>query len=256
MIKNSIAILFLATFTFASQLHGDAPAISETDSVAKVVETLIERHGGIQATERWKCGKLKFTAAAGILPPDLGAATFTEAFDFPNCFKRSAVVDSSEGRIDVTFVINESGGWVATANKPTLQIPRSFADRNLHSFADFYAVIKLREQIESLTIARKLSVDGEPAIQLHLDLPDVGVSDLFISMKSGLLLRSRKTTVDSETGNQATVVTEFGKYQGFDGIPVAMEFSATSNGRQLIDIVIHEIDFKDSIPSSTFAKPK
>ncbi len=258
MTKPHIATLCFAVLAcvFASEVHADAPAIDETDTVADIVNTLIERHGGTKATDRWKCGSLKFTTTAGILPLGLGPATVTEDFNFPNSFNRSVVVDSPNGKIDLKFIVNEEGGWMTSPGKPTMEIPRSFADRDWQTFADLSAVTHLREHLGSLAVVKKLDIDGKPAIQLRLDSQDVGSGDFFIDLHSGLLIGTTKTTLDPISGNQAIISTRLGKYEDVDGIPVPMAFTATSNGKKMLQVEIHSVEFKNSIPDSTFTKPE
>lgn len=256
--KLCVAILCFAAVACvpACQVHAEAPAIREADSVAHIVDTLVERHGGTKATHRWKCGTLKFTTASGILPPGLGPAKVTEAFDFPSSFKRSAIADTPQGKIDLNFIINKEGGWMSSPGKPTMEIPRAFADRKWHTFADISSVVHLREHVEDLAVVKKLDIDGKPAIQLRLETPDSGSGDFFIDLQSGLLVGTSKTTLDPIAGTQATISTRLGKYRKVDGIPVPMAFATTSNGKKILEVVIHSVEFKDSLPDSTFTKPK
>ncbi|MEM8672167.1 MAG: hypothetical protein AAGG48_31925 [Planctomycetota bacterium] len=239
-----------------SQARAEPPAIDDNATVAEIVETLIKRHGGKNASDRWKCGTIEFTTTAGILPPGMGTATVTESFAFPNFFKRSFVADSPDGGIDLTFVINKDGGWMTSPGKPTMEIPRAFADRERHTFADICAVAHLRDNIENLRIVKKLDIDSKPAIQLRFESEDLGTGDFFVDLQSGLLVGTSKQTLDPTTGTQAVISTRLGKYKNFGGIAVPMAFTATSDGKKMLDVTIARLEFKDSIPDSTFAEPE
>tara|TARA_A100001391_G_scaffold186097_1_gene155064 strand:+ start:17 stop:229 length:213 start_codon:yes stop_codon:yes gene_type:complete len=62
-------------------------------------------------------------------------------------------------------------------------------------------------------------------------------------------------TSDPLTGVHATIETRLGKYEEIDGIPVPMAFSATSDGTKMLEVEITRVEFKDSLPASTFANP-
>ncbi len=240
----------------AAQTHADSPTIDDNATVAEIVETLIKRHGGKNAPDRWGCGTIKFTTTAGILPPGIGTATVTESFAFPSFFKRSIVADSTDGEIDLTFIINKDGGWMTSPGKPTMEIPRAFADRERHTFADICAVAHLRDNIGNLTIVRKLDIDSKPAIQLRLESEDLGTGDYFVDLQSGLLVGTSKQTLDPITGTQAIISTRLGMYKYFEGVAVPMAFSATSDGKKMLDVTIAKLEFKDSLPDSSFTKPE
>lgn len=252
----AIVCFTMSAGVLTAQTRADSPAINDSATIADIVDTLVERHGGNKATDRWKCGTLKFTTSVGILPPGLGPATVTESFDFPNFFKRSIIAESPEGKIDLKFIINKEGGWMTSPGKPTMEIPRSFADRERHTFADISAVAHLRANIKHLTVVKKLDIDGKPSVQLRLDSNDLGRGDFFVDLQSGLLVGTSKQTVDPITGTQATISTRLGKYKDIEGVPVPMAFSATSNGKKMLEVAITSVEFKDSLPDSTFAKPQ
>lgn len=258
MSKPHLAILCFAmsACVIAARTHAEPPAIDDTDSVSDIVDTLLNRHGGENATNRWKCGTLSFTTSEGILPPGLGSVTVTESFDFPSFFKRSIIAESPEGKVDLTFIINREGGWMTSPGKPTIEISRSFADRDRHTFADISAVAHLRDNIEHVTVVKKLDIDGRPAIQLRLDSKDLGRADFFVELQSGLLVGTSKQAQDPVSGEQAAISTRLGEYKDIEGIPVPMAFSATSNGRKLLEVAITGVKFEDSLPDSTFAKPE
>ncbi len=138
MPKSLAAIVCFAMSwcVLAAQTHADSPTIDDNATVEEIVETLIKRHGGKNASDHWKCGTVRFTTTAGILPPGMGTATVTESFAFPSFFRRSIVADSPDGEIDLTFIINKDGGWMTSPGRPTMEMPRAFADRERHTFAD------------------------------------------------------------------------------------------------------------------------
>ncbi len=114
----------------------------------------------------------------------------------------------------------------------------------------------LRDNIENLTIVKKLDIDSKPAIQLRLESEDLGTGDFFVDLRSGLLVGTSKQTLDPTTGTQAIISTRLGKYKDFEGISVPMAFAATSDGKKMLDVTIEKLEFKDSLPDSTFAKPE
>ncbi len=252
----TIACLGMSAGVLAAPTHADSPAIEDHATVVEIIETLIKRHGGKNAADRWKCGTVTFTTSAGILPPGMGAATVSESFVFPNFFKRSIIVDSPDGKVDLTFVINRDGGWMTSPGKPTLEIPRSFADRERHTFADISAVAHLREYIEHLTIVKKIDIDGKPAIQLRLESGDQMTGDFFVDLQTGLLVETSKQTLDPTTGTPAIISTRLGRYKDFDGIAVPMVFTATSDGKKMLEVTIARLEFKETLPESTFTKPE
>ena len=252
----AIVCFAMSWCVLTAQTHADSPTIDDNATVAEIVETLIKRHGGKSASDHWKCGTIEFTTTAGILPPGMETATVTESFAFPNFFKRSIVADSPDGEIDLTFIINKDGGWMTSPGKPTMEIPRAFADRERHTFADICAVAHLRDNIENLTIVKKLDIDSKPAIQLRLESEGLGTGDFFVDLHPGLLVGTSKQTLDPTTGIQAIISTRLGKYKDFKGIAVPMAFTATSDGKKMLDVTIAKLEFKDSLPDSTFAKPE
>lgn len=246
----------MSVCVIAAQTHAEPPAIDDTDSVSKIVDTLVKRHGGKNAANLWKCGTLKFTTSEGILPPGLGTVTVTESFDFPSFFKRSIIAESPEGKVDLTFIINKDGGWMTSPGKPTIEIPRSFADRDRHTFAEISAVAHLRDKIEHVKVVMKLDIDGRPAVQLRLESIDMGSADFFVDSQSGLLVGTSKQAQDPVTGHQATISTRLGDYKDIEGMPVPMTFSAISDGRKVLEVAITRVEFEDSLPKSTFVKPE
>jgi len=62
--------------------------------------------------------------------------------------------------------------------------------------------------------------------------------------------------MDPTTGNHAIISTRLGEYKDVDGIPVPMAFAATSDGKKMLEVTISELEFKDSLPDSTFTKPE
>lgn len=255
-LRAAIVCLALSTCTFVVDTHAESPAIKDDASLTQIVDTLVTRHGGSTAADRWKCGTIQFTTSAGIFPATLGSVTVTESFEFPGSFKRSFVAESPEGEIDFTFTINEQGGWMTSPGKPTMEISRSFADRERHTFADIANVAHLRANVSQLSIVDRFDVDGKPAVHLRLESEELGRGEFFVDLRSGLLVKTSKQTQDLLTGVDATIETRLGKYEEIDGIPVPMTFSATSDGKKILEVEITSVEFKDSLPASIFAKPK
>ena len=251
----AVVCLAMSLCMIAPYGRAESPAIDNDATVTEIIEALIKSHGGNKSSKLWKCGIIEFTTSEGIVPSGMGAATVTESFCFPNFFKRSIDADSPGGKIFLTFVVNKNGSWMTSPGKPTVTIPRPFADREQHAFAAISTVSHLRDYISNLTVIKKLDIDGHPAIQLRLE-SDQETGDFFVDVQSGLLVGTARESLDPITKKPIIISTRLRKYTNVDGIPVPLSFSSKCNGKKMLEVTITKLEFKDSLPDSTFAKPK
>jgi hypothetical protein len=259
-IRPIAQLTLLLLFCNAICLRADNPpanalAIPQDATVAEIVQILVERHGGARAVSRWRCGTITYVASPGLLPVELGPVRIKDSFDFPNGLLRSASTISHETPVEVTFVINEQGGWMTVKGHDPTAIDRSGVQREFHMFADYCNVSFLLDQVSNLRLVRRLEIEGKKTVQLHLESKELGSGDYFVDVETGLLTATSKVQVDPLTGAESIVAVRIGAYRDVDGIPVAMKFNSTSNGRPHLGAKIESVEFKESLPPGTFAKP-
>lgn len=144
---------------------------------------------------------------------------------------------------------------MTSPGKPTIELDPSFADRRRHTFAKFASIAQLGDHVSDVSIIGRLDIDGTPVVHLRLTSQELGSVDSFVNRTTGLLVKTSTKTADPFTGVESTIEMELSDYREIDGIPVPMTLKGTSNGKTLISVKISDLEFKKSIPASTFAKP-
>jgi hypothetical protein len=64
--------------------------LKSTDDAKTIFDKAFKAHGGRPASARWRCGRIKYETAGGIVPTEWGTVTVEDTFQLPGHFKRIA----------------------------------------------------------------------------------------------------------------------------------------------------------------------
>jgi hypothetical protein len=241
------------------RLPGGPPILAATDTPLALLDKATTALGGPQRLGRWKCGRVKFQARSDTIPLLIDKPSIIEEyFQFPGRYKRLAEVGEGPRRRTVTFIVNNEQGWEIQPDGSARSVPEIAVAtllRSEHPFADFYNLARLRAPNFHLSVRGEDQVAGRAAVVLHADNDYGNPVDYAFDRATALLVKSTRHLLQP-TGGETPIEIFLGDYRDIGGGPVPLHIVGRTEGKNLLDFTIYELEFIDQLDDSLFAVPR
>jgi hypothetical protein len=226
-----------------------APSPGGEDAELKaLVEKILKAHGGEERLRRVKYITLKSTAVLHVFGGDHKAVEVSYTA-LPDRWR----LDSSGEGVRLLQVLLPDKGWVKRDNRATQEMAKKdfteLRDQFFHSKL-ITIFLPLKDPAVTLTSLGETKVGGRLTLGIkvaHKDHPDI---QMFVDKEKGLLV---KTAVRFREAGAMEYF--FDEPKEIEGILVYMEMSVKQRGKTTCDSEVTEVNFKDELPDTLFAKP-
>ena len=231
------------------------PVGKADDRAEAVIARAIQAIGGEKTFTRWRCGYIKYKSKGGIVPAFIGEMTVEDTFQLPGHLKRVLHMDNGGRDMVMIWVINNGKGWTKKGDGPSEPMDNNFTDSAEHTFAAFSNLAPLVEGHAQLTTLGDEKIGGREATGIRVQSDKLGEADLYFSLETGLLLKSRKSVPGTDPNKANIGETFLDEYKDVQGGKVPMRIRVTYDGKELFNIHLIDVKFSDRFDDATFAKP-
>jgi hypothetical protein len=155
------------------------------------------------------------------------------------------------------IVVNGDKGWIESGGTVKDMDEAQVAEQkeSIYSAAVSTLVPLVREKGFTLTALGDSKVGDKAAEGVKVAHKGHRDISLFFDKKTGLLIRIERRTKD-EAGGEVTEENLFSDFKKIDGIQEPMKLTVNRDGKLFVEIEIEELKHAESLPDSTFEKPK
>lgn len=231
-------------------------AIDSQDDAKAIMDKSIKAYGGVAQLKKWSCGYVKYRSTAeGMGMP--GSVVMEETFQFPGRFKRIAVYQLQGRESRSVYVIDKEKSWSKFNDRETQTEPdgNDFGKKTEHPYANFYSLApviagnntfkRLDDDKAGTQEVAVVRIQGENQVQV----------DFYFDKKTALLLKTRRYSVDPDSGKKIIADVFLEEHKEVQGVTVPMRIKGYQDGKPAMTMTILELKFKDKYPDGTFAKP-
>jgi hypothetical protein len=231
------------------------PVLKPGDDAKTIIRKAVKAHGGKKAFTCWSCGYLKYKTSGNFIPAQLGEVILEDTFQLPGHFKRVTHMEVNGKERLLVFVINHGKCWTKKGDAPAEPSDNNYTKRTEHTFAAFCNLAPLTEAGARLTKLGAKKVNGEKAIGLRAESKKLGEVDFYVSMQTGLVLKSRKLVPGTDQNKPSIMESFLENYKNVKGIQVPMRIKGAQDGKPIVDVTLIEARFANTFEDNTFAKP-
>jgi outer membrane lipoprotein-sorting protein len=169
-------------------------------------------------------------------------------------------IESTAGGQTFTFlrVLNGDKLWTKIGDEKAEEAGKDeTAEAKEEAYAGWVAtLLPLREKGFMLSSLAEVKVNGKPAVGVQVSHKGHRDVRLFFDKETGLLVKSETTVKDPRGGGQEqTQEAIYSDHKDVDGVKHPMKVVINRDGKKYVDLEVTEIERKDKIDDSVFAKP-
>ncbi len=231
------------------------PVLQTEDDAKTAIEKAVKAHGGEKAFSCWRCGYVEYKTKGGFIPSQLGEVTNQDTFQLPGHFKRVTLVDAGGKELRMIFVVNNGKGWTKKGDGPAEPSDNDFTEKTEHPFAGFCNLAPLTDAEASLTKLPGEKVGGENTHGIRAKSDKLGQVDFYFGLRTGLLLKSRRSTPGTDPDKPGNMVTFLDDYKNVQGIQIPMRITGIKDGKPFLDVTLIQARLQENFEERIFGKP-
>ena len=225
------------------------------DDPRAVVVKAIKAQGGEENMTKIRAGRSKLK---GTLFDNGREIPFTgeEVFALPNQIKITLVVKTAPKGQSIVEVVDGDKGWISIDG----QVKDADADAlaRLKQQAYLSRVIwltpLLNDKEYKLSMLKEIKAGDRALVGVKVASKDQKDVSLYFDKENGLLVRLDYITKNNQ-GREVTQEESFCDFVEVSGVKTPKKSVAFQDGKKLIELVVTEVEFPQSIPAKEFSKP-
>jgi hypothetical protein len=229
--------------------------IQRDDDAKTILTKAVAAHGGADKLSRWSKGYVKYKAAVGFAPAELGEPVLEDTFDLPGHFKRVIHVKKGTEEVTITYVHNNGKGWIKRGNAEAEPDENRVTERAEHIFAGLCDLSKLCGKDTKLTRLPDAKVGDRDAAVINAKTPEGIDTDFFVDKQSALVIRTRKQQAVPGSQVPVTMVVVLDGHKTFQNGVYPTKIKGLGNDKPLVEATILELKFLDKVDEAEFKKP-
>jgi hypothetical protein len=173
-------------------------------------------------------------------------------------FQIDADVGGTQATV-LTFVINGDKVWEKGFNEASKEVTDK--DELAESKEEIHAhrvtsLLPLKDKGYQLASLGEVKIDGKPAVGIRVSHKGYRDVNLFFDKDNGLPLKVERVVKDKNSGGKEQTQEEILKgYKEVSGVLHPMKILINRDGQKYVEGEVTEIEFKEKIDDSVFAKP-
>jgi hypothetical protein len=208
-------------------------------------------HGGEKILERLNRGRITMSFDGELGPGLQGQARIVDTFDGPGRFRREVAFTSPAQRL--LFVINGETGWMKVNDEEPRPMPQTGEPQESFLVGSFKILDGMQKGEYELAPAEGPSANATRGIQVFKD--DMYFGDTYFDTETKLSVGSYKSLFDPTTNKDVEIFTFYHDHKSFDGCVIPTRMEVERDGTPYWSIGVEQVEFLDTIPDETFAKP-
>ena len=238
-----------------------AGAAAADDKAEAVVKKGIEAHGGADALNKYKGGRMKMTGEVSILGMNL-EFTGSLAYSLPDRYRLQMSLEVMGQKLDIQQLVKgETVKSTITAAGMTMNAPGGDAEKEELKTA---AVLQEAEQLTPLLDAKKFTikaaddadVNGKKAAVIVVQPKAVKKEiKMFFDKESGLLVKTAHRGMGVGEDGQPKEVDEesYGAdYKKVNGVQVPTKLTVNHDGKKFMTVKVSDYELSDKIDDKEF----
>lgn len=234
----------------------DAPTPSQKKALA-IIDAAIAAFGGEANFPKANIGrttmKIEGTFQAGIT----GEFTKLDTFQLPGRLHRRVQGTAESRPIELQYVFDGRKGWMQVNGGVPRDIPMTAPITQTFPSDSLNAILSARSGNVRLSVEPERTWKGQPVHGIRMEVDGQPVGSTYFHQKTGLVVGSTKSLLDTSTGRMRTVETRYSDYQSSGGLRTPRSIEMSVDGKLVTKITVTEVTFleAEAIDPAIFATP-
>ena len=246
MRKYSFLVLVVIGLTGIARAQDDPRA---------VVTKAIKAQGGEEKLTKIRAGRSKLK---GTLYDNGREIAFTgeEVFALPNQIRITLVVKTTPKGQSIVEVFDGDKGWISQDGQVKDADSESLARLKQQAYLSrvIWLIPLLNDKEFKLSMMKEVRARDRALVGVRVASKDQKDIGLYFDKETGLLVRLDYTTKNAQ-GREVTQEDSFSDFVEVSGVKTPKKSVAVQDGKKLIELVVTEVEFPESIPAKEFSKP-
>ncbi len=250
----AVAVTIAAVVVGYLRSGSDGPA-ADGERRWPAIEAAIEEHGGTEALERARIGRVAYTLTVALngAPATLSV---TDVFALPGYLRREVNGRAAGEPLQMLYVSNQLRTW-ALANRVLTEFEmRKSIDGGVYPYALLQSLHQLRDPGVKITALPEARI-GERAVEAFRTERDGLASTVYLDKETHRIVQVTGMLADplNPSGPPVPMETSYSDYRRTGGMLLPMRFELKKNGEPYLIVKILDVRFLQSVDSGLFEKP-